>query len=164
MSKHTSHANRGITSNLVFILLAVVAAIGLAVGGYALFNADTDNNLKGGPAPMENAKPVDAGVDLPLVQLDGTWAAERNGSKFLATVADNKITIEFGSDGTSMVYYYGTFKSAEEKGTVITSTALDTDKLVMSGAKQKAFTVEQNVIWFDFEAMGMKTKVGLTRG
>lgn len=153
MSKHVSQSNRGITSNVVFTVLIIVAVISAAAA--LIFNLTYGDN---------SSKNAQVGIELPMVQLDGTWAADENGTRFLATVKDEKISIDMGDDASTMLYWYGTFKHVESPGADITSTKLKTDKLVLSGADAKDFTVENDTITFEFEAMGAKKKVVMTRG
>lgn len=103
------------------------------------------------------------GINLPLIQMNGVWRAEVNDAKFVATVKDRFMTIEFGNDTSMMTYWYGTFVDEESSPATITSVKADTNVLVMSRAKSKDFQLKDDILWFEFKAMGTTTKVGLQR-
>jgi hypothetical protein len=162
-----SHSNRKAGLNLLFLLgVIAICAAGLATAIYFLTSEDKSLAQDGSRTVTDRTTlpetPPAAGIELPLVQLDGTWTAERNGSKFVATVKDDTIDIQFGDNLSSMTYWYGTFKMAEEQGASIDSKLID-DRVVMSRAKSKSFQLKDDALWFEFKAMGMTTKVGLIR-
>lgn len=151
MQHHTSYSNRNTGRNVFFILAVLVVCAAVVVAVVSLLMPEDD--------PSE-----DVSLSLPLVELTGTWTSETGVSRFTATVENNEINIELGDESASMLYWYGTFKESESPGAVIVSEKLETDKVVLSGADAKDFTIENDTIIFEFEAMGAKKKVVMTRG
>lgn len=148
-----------------FVLLigSVIFVAAIAIGVFAVPAMVGD---AGKPSNTTFASQVEAGVGglvLPLQTLDGQWRYEKNGTAFTATVINNTIKIELGSDGVSMDYYVGTFESYAGVGDTINSTVLPTDGIVLSQSKAKDFEVGKDAFTFIFEAMGMKTTVEMRR-
>lgn len=107
-----------------------------------------------------------AGVDLPLesMELSGTWIANtENGANLTATVQADTIEIVMENEGASMTYWFGTFLSSADVGATIVSDKLEADKLVMSRATSKDFTIGADMMSFDLTAMGVTTTVEMSR-
>jgi hypothetical protein len=105
----------------------------------------------------------DVGPILPIVQLDGSWVVARNGTTMTAVVSNNVITITMSKDDSSMVYWNGTFQSTASVGETVTSTKIETDSIVLSGADTKNFQIASDTLTFDMSAMGVTTSVQARR-
>lgn len=153
MNTKTKH-NLGIVGICAFVLAAFVAVVLLV----------SPRNVMSGPPGETNAVPL-AGLELPLTHLEGQWSANENGTKFVATVVGNDIKIDMNGDGgVSALYWHGTFQTAESPGNTIVSTKTEGhDEIVLAQKNTKDFVVGENKIEFQFEAMGFKTKVVMTR-
>lgn len=151
----TTHKRESTSSAIV--LLTVIVVVAAIVGLLIAFSVDDNKS--------EDAPP--AGFSLPLVVMQGVWTAEEGGSKFVATIKDDTISMELGDDNFSMLYWYGSFDGSEQStGTTITSELLNSDRLVMSQATEKDFLLDgDKKLWFTFEvqSMGVKQRVGLER-
>jgi hypothetical protein len=101
---------------------------------------------------------------VPSTDLRGTWTYKiSNGSTFTADISDKTIKIYMNSkNGTSMLYWQGTFEFYKPVGSVINST-VDDDAEMLSKSTSKNFTVGQTTLSFDFTAMGQTVKVDLSR-
>lgn len=160
MSRKMKH-NLALVGICLFVLIGVVVAV-LAVSPRNVMSGPPGEthvaNSQQYPVPL-------AGLDLPLVQLEGQWYYKKDGTAFVATIQGRDIKIDWITDeGTSMLYWHGTFETAESPGHVIASTKTEAhDEIVMSQSQSKDFTINNNSIVFDFAAMGFKTKVTLTR-
>jgi hypothetical protein len=160
------NSNRTRTITLVFLGLAVLVGGLFAVLAMASAVPEGSPTVQNVPvvATTQDRAP-DAGMELPLVKLDGTWSVERNGTRFVATVANGTINIDIvTSDDTSMTYWNGTFETSESNGETITSTVVNPDLFVLSNATEKDFLVGENTLSFEFQGMGIKSTVVLNRG
>lgn len=160
MSVSNSNRRRKITAVVLTVVAALVAAI-LALVIAVTHDADGGSD-RYDTTPVAEEAPG-AGFDLPLVQMQGTWSAEANGTKFLATIKNKKITIEMGDDVTTAIYWYGTFPETESHDATFNSDKVETNKIVLSGATSKVFTLEGDILSFEFEAMGVKKQIGMQR-
>jgi len=154
----------------------------LAIGLGALFIvvvavlAVSPRNVMSGPVGATGVPIASAGnyapqnehvtdLELPLVQLEGTWQYKKDGTAFTATVTGRDIKIAWitGED-TTATYWHGTFETAESPGHTITSTKTEaSDEIVMSQSTTKDFAIGEDSITFDFSAMGFTTKVVMHR-
>lgn len=160
-----SYSNKGTGLGLLFIGILVLAGA-VAVGVF--FNVFSANDpTVAQPEPTNATTSLvptpQAGVDLPLDALEGEWTMTRNGTTFTGLVHNGEITIDLASGDTSMLYWYGTFSTAETNGAIIGSNAIEIQKPVMSQAVSKTFKYEGGKLIFEFEAMGRSTKVALER-
>jgi hypothetical protein len=106
----------------------------------------------------------EAGVTLPLSDLNGTWSADDNGTTFTAEISGDVVKITMAREGASMVYWYGSFDSSAAAGQNVVSNKLDFDKVVMSGSDSKLFNIRDSSIAFEVTAMGMTKSVVMNRG
>lgn len=146
------------TLAVVFTILAILAGLLLALLAMGLAVPEGSPTVV---APGE----VGSGLDLPLVTLDGNWAShpEQSGSKFVATVNNDKITMHMSNGKVDMTYWNGTFQSSATPGDSILSNKLEIDHVVLSGADNKTFYVGNNTLTFEFTAMGSTRSVTLNR-
>jgi hypothetical protein len=148
------------------IFASALAVVLIALGIFAVI-ALTSPEPTSPQVPVAGAEQYapPAEINLPLVQLEGSWRAEYNGTVFVAKVASEIIEIDLQSaDGSTMKYWYGTFKSSESAGQSVTSNIVDTQEIVLSQAKSKVFAVEKHSLSFEFKAMGVTKVVELKRG
>jgi hypothetical protein len=162
--------DKGIRNNIIYVAIIFAVAVGLGLAGALFFASDGKLDNSGSRSIAESvngspAEPVDnPGLELPLVQLDGEWMAEANGSKLVGTVHDETIRIVMQNEGYEMAYWHGTFRTADSPGATILSTLVETPgELVMSSATEKNFVVQENTISFELTAMGMTTTVIMNR-
>jgi len=164
----SSASNKNAGTGLFFLIALVVAAlVGLGVA-LVVTNDKPDNSGTRSVVTSVNETPAvpaaeDPGLELPLVQLDGEWTAEENGSRIVATVQNGLITMVMQNEGSQMTYWHGTFKTAESPGATILSTLVEINEIVMSSATEKNFVVGENSLSFELTAMGMTTTVVLNR-
>lgn len=99
---------------------------------------------------------------------EGVWTYEKDDSKFVATITENAIEIQWHPDtDTSGLYWKGDFEVSElEDGMVVTSNA-DTEALEASiygaQADTKNFVYEDGELSFDFIIMGTTTNIAMTK-
>lgn len=138
---------------IVALFLALAAGAGWAV---AYYTTPSSENSSG----HNNEIAVDRGVELPVStsNLNGTWIASDNVTTFTAEIANNSVSITMFRADTSMLYWYGWFDSTAVNGDTVVSNKLDINKAVLSTADSKNFIIGDNVVMFDFTAMG-NTKV-----
>lgn len=105
------------------------------------------------------------GLVLPLVQLEGQWFNKTNDLAFIATISGQDIKIDMMNvDGTSSIYWHGTFKTADSVGSKIVSDKTEADdEIVLSQDATKEFTVQEDSLTFKFSALGFSKNVALTR-
>jgi hypothetical protein len=145
----------------IFLLIGSALFVGLVAALLLVVPMRTAANdtTSAAPAAATSAE-AGSGLILPIVNLDGKWAEEKNGSSFNATIINDAIVIELGSDDTSVVYWAGTIDSYTSKGAQITSH-VDTTQFVMSQDSTKVFSVNDDTLSFPFQAFGVKTTVVL---
>jgi hypothetical protein len=152
-----------VTRRILLLIGAVFFVAAVAIGVFAVPAMVSES---GQPTNSSFSSQVEAGVGglvLPLQTLDGEWKYEKNGTAFTATVINNTVKIDLGSDGVVMNYYVGTFESYAGIGDTIKSTSLTTDAIVLSQSTAKDFQVGKDAFTFVFEAMGMKATVEMRR-
>lgn len=144
-------------------IIAVTVTIVLTVVGLFFFHPKSPLNRTDGVVPAAQQAPV-ANLDLPLVDLEGEWRAEANGVRFEAEVTGTIIKINLlSSDGTGMLYWFGSFHNSEEAGKTIKSEA-DGSRVALSMDSTKIFEVDKTSLSFEFQAMGVKKTVVMKRG
>lgn len=154
MFKHRTSAT------IVTVALFLVLAVG-AGWGVAHYITSSSEQTSGHNHDIS----VDRGVELsvPASDLNGTWTASDNETTFTAEIVDNSVSITMSRADTSMLYWYGWFDSTASNGDTVVSNKLDIDKAVLSGADSKSFLVGDNVLMFDFTAMGSTKVVVMAR-
>lgn len=142
---------------VIGIVLSIVAAI--------IVIALVVPHQKNTTTPVGQNVSTDAGLVLPLVELEGQWLARDNDTAFIGTVSGQDLEIQVSFSGeTAALYWHGTFKSAESPGATIVSTKTEgPDEIVLSQSKEKEFHIKQGAITFDFSAMGFTKTVTMTR-
>lgn len=146
-------------------LLWVASVLAVIVGAVLAVLAMSLAVPEGSPV-VENPPAITApGVDLelPLVQLNGTWSSSDNGTQFVATVGNNVVSIEMVKGDTSMLYWNGTFGTEGAAGDILVSNKSDVERPMLSSADSKDFTVGDDTLSFQFEAMGMMKTVVMMR-
>lgn len=167
----SSASNKGSAPNIIFTIIVVTA---LMIGGFLFADSigsdeprsiDTsqDTSSDTGSDVSVAAKPVETEVDLPVVDLQGDWIASENGRDFSANVSNGNISIELGNADVTMLYWNGTFDTANTSGSIIVSQKVEMDRPVMSRAVSKEFTFENDKLSFTFEIMGTKRTVVMDR-
>jgi len=155
------HTIVGVT--LVLLFAAVIAVIAMSVTP----SSDSDPLGPAGSGISSVLSPdtltPQAPLEKPPVKLEGTWAAENNGVRFEAAVSNEVIKIQIANNGTTMLYWVGTFTSPDAVGGAITSNRIEVDKAVLSTATSKVFTVQDNTLSFEFKMMGKTDNVELVR-
>lgn len=146
---------------LFFVALAVGAGWGIAT---YIGSSSNDSSVSENP-PAAQSTPTEVGplpeMEQPMPNLDGEWSATAHGTRFVATVGNNVITIVMNRDNTSVMYWNGSFE--QTGGDMVASNKIETDSIVLSGAAAKTFTVGVDKLSFEFRAMGMTEVVVLTR-
>lgn len=152
----------GIVAVIVLATIAVLIFVIIPMGEQ---NPTVDTNVV--PA-YETSAP--AGPQLPVeppVQInhDGNWLVDSgNGAVMTAVISSGTIEITLENEGSSMLYWVGTFDAAAPFGTTVSSEIVEVPKAVLSNATQKDFTINENgTIGFDLTAMGMTKKLELHR-
>jgi len=156
------------TAQNVIIVSIAVAVLALGVSVVLIFSP---RNAFSGPVGQNatsaqyNPQKVDGSFALPLVPLDGDWYMKEDNLAFSAKVEGPSIKIELAtSDGYSVTYWHGTFKSAESPNTIITSEKTEGEnEIVLSQDATKDFTVHPDGLTFKFSAMGFSKIVTLKR-
>jgi hypothetical protein len=100
-------------------------------------------------------------LELPLVQLEGSWVYKQGSVAFKANVEGQHIAIDMVTDDGSMAYWDGSFKTAESPGNTITSVR--TDEVALSQDQTKDFSLDDGELKFEFRAMGVTKIIVLTR-
>lgn len=147
-------------------LVSILVGAAMLLGLFAAIIAASLAVPEGSPTvQVPESSTIGAGVDLPIVQLDGSWAStpDVNDSQYFATVSNGQIEIKMANDDLSMLYWVGTFESSASAGETVASNKVEVDKMVLSGADAKDFVVGEDAITFTFEAMGMQRTVALHR-
>jgi hypothetical protein len=157
MSSRTTY---GKNTPLIIALIVVLMISFVAIAVLSSMVSSDDSSSRSSAATQES---TETNVGLSLINLEGQWTADNNGSKFVADVANSNISIKLVNGNTSAVYWNGTFASAESAGATIVSDKVETGKLVLSRATSKSFIVKADTLSFEFEAMGMTTTVALKR-
>lgn len=152
-----------IKKNAIRVGWAIAVALAAAVVGL-LVAAIVQGSNSAAPQmmPTEIAAPGEI-MELPLPDLSGEWSAEDNGAVFAASITDELIRIRFVNGDTSMIYWNGTFDSQSASGVTLVSNKIELDEIILSGSDSKNFLVGNNMISFEFKAMGMSKTVVLTR-
>lgn len=155
--------------NLKVILAAILAVITIAAGGLFLISMTTSTgNIENPPivtsVPFARLEAPVTPEAPPQMNLDGAWTFKTDkGGVFDATVKDRTIKIIMKApNGTSMLYWNGTFETYKSAGSVIVSNLLD-DKAVLSQSTTKNFTVGENTLSFSFTMSGVTRMVDLER-
>lgn len=158
-------------NKLRFVLVVIGFVIAIFVlAGMAIWAYSGTGSL-GAPAPAMQDKSIShqaappKGVEKEIVTIDlnGKWTTTIKETTFNVDVMNSVITIKMAKNGSSMLYWYGTFPSTGTIGESITSTKLDINKAVLSGADSKVFIVKDNGLTFDVSAMGQTKNVAVTR-
>jgi hypothetical protein len=146
-------------------VIGIVLAVGLAILAIALFVPKQKNTTTAYPVVL-NSPTAEAGLILPLVQLEGQWFSRDDDLAFTGTVTGQEIEIQVSFSGeTSALYWHGSFKPAESPGAQIASDRIELrDEIVLGQSASKNFEIKQDAIVFDFSAMGFTKKVTMTRG
>ena len=102
--------------------------------------------------------------DIPP-NLNGNWSFQQDAMSMKAVVADSKITIELDSDGTSGLYWKGTFMPVAGSTGIVSAgdTAAMKLSLFGSGDKSKTFTYEDGKLNFPFSIMGTTKTIALQK-
>lgn len=148
------------------VFLTVISVVAIALGVFLTVTLTRPEHTANGQLQTvaEQQSTEATGLVLPLVSLEGSWQAEMNDSTFKAVVATNAISIKLvSSDGTTMNYWHGTFKTAESPGHNVDSTKIETDEVYLSRSKNKVFSIGSDSLSFDFSAMGVTKTVVMTR-
>jgi hypothetical protein len=154
------HKNKALAVAVVLVLVA--AGVGFFVAmGFASSNSPTVSR----PTFETVQAAPDAGIQLPVMNMDGDWRAEDDGTgtQFNATVFENTINIKMVNTSMSVTYWNGTFQSSVAPGKTVVSTFVDPETVVLSSATSKEFAIDENGMTFDFIAMGLTKKVRLVR-
>lgn len=144
-------------------LVVFVVCAGFALVLFSVVRDEASRSAVRESSIVETGTPGAPQVELAVVALDGNWSAEDNGVTFAAVISSKTIQIMFINDGTSMIYWNGTFQDQENPGANVQSDKIDIDKIVLSGAVSKDFQISADTISFQFEAMGMTKTVVMTR-
>lgn len=144
------------------LIVCMVVAVAFAIAVIVLVTPDQKNTTTpaGSIAPIPNA-----GLVLPLVQLEGQWFSKDDGTMFVATVTGEDLEIQVSFSGeTSALYWHGTFKTSESPGVTITSNKTERpEEIVLAQSPTKDFRIERDAITFKFSAMGFSKMVTLKR-
>jgi hypothetical protein len=143
----------------IFVVLVIVLGFFLA----SQVGTDTPTASSDTTSSTTAPRVVDTGVNLPVIDLEGKWVAKENGRQFAATVQDGTISINLENDSVSMLYWTGTFDTANTSGAIILSDKIEVSLAVLSQADSKEFVFENDKLSFTFEAIGMKTTVVMNR-
>lgn len=149
--------------NLLILTATFMVILAIIFTCMAVTNTPEASPTTPSPSTQTNETIPDIGLELPMVQLDGEWMAENNGTRFVATVSNQIINIQLVSDGVSMTYWNGTFGISESPGTTVTSSVVDINKMVLSAATSKDFVVGDHTLSFEFQGMGIKATVVMIR-
>lgn len=147
------------------VFLTVISVVAIALGVFLTVTLTRPETTANGQLQTVAGVEQNNTLVLPLVQLEGTWVSNEDGSSFVARVDQRTIDIKiFSSDGTSLNYWNGTFETSESPGRSIDSKAVETNEVYLSTAKSKTFSVGADTLAFEFKAMGVTKIVTLKRG
>lgn len=152
------------TAKAVTILVATAVLVSLLIACLATCGGAQPSsapNVAPGAAVGAEAAPK-AVEEITTVDLSGKWTADLNGTTFNVDIDNTSVTIKMTKNGTSLLYWYGTFSNRASIGEVVTSNKIDINKAVMSGAASKAFMVQKGHLAFDVSAMGQTKTVEVT--
>lgn len=154
--------------NLRTIFAAILAVIVIAAGGLFLISLSTSTGQTESPVvtsvPFARLEAPVTPEAPPQMNLDGGWTFKTDkGGIFDATVKDRTIKIVMKApNGTSMLYWNGTFETYASAGAVIVSKTID-DKAALSQSSTKNFTVGEKTLSFSFTMQGVTKVVDLRR-
>lgn len=150
--------------NVKIIALAFLAVFAIAAGGLFLVSLDTSTPSSSSSVSTSIFPKQDCCV--PSADLKGVWGyTNSNGSSFTADITDKAIKIRMNANnGTSLLYWYGTFESYKPSGSVVTSELIYDDAVnILSKSASKDFVVGDTTLSFDFTIQGNTKKVNLSR-
>ena len=154
--------------NIIAIAVAFACVLLMVGIGLALIAATTETgNTENQPepkVPFAQLESPNTGPALPVMNLDGGWTFTTDkGGIFDAKVDDKTIRIEMKAlNGTSMLYWNGTFETYASVGAVIVSKTIN-DKAALSQSSTKNFTVGEKTLSFSFTMQGVTKVVDLSR-
>ena len=148
---------------LWFSLVFVLAALSVWVFSGSGFLGSPAPAMQDKSISHEAAPPKGVEKEIVTIDLNGKWSTTIKETTFNVDVTNSVITIKMSKNGSSMLYWYGTFPSTGTIGEIITSTKLDINKAVLSGADSKMLTVKDGSLTFDVSAMGQTKNVEVTR-
>jgi hypothetical protein len=148
---------------IVLFLLTPAAIIGVASSQHKSTAAAAATEAL--PAVEISDNPADPSSGA---SLNGHWTADLGSSTLLAVVTDNGIEIQWANGDSSALYWKGTFPVPQKlvaKFTIVSEGDLHAMDESMLGSKdlEKTFTYENNTINFSLTAIGVTTKVHLSR-
>lgn len=148
-----------------FVFVSIIVVI---VGAFAIYQHSprSPHNRPGGGHAAEAVLPTDQGLILPLVQLEGEWYYEKDGTEFKAVVAGREIKVDWTSEGdVTGLYWHGTFETAESPTVTLQSQKIELpDEIVLSQDATKDFRITQDgAMTFQFSALGFTRTIELRR-
>jgi hypothetical protein len=149
------------------IAAALLVIAGMFFGGLFLINATTGSpTVDNSPVPLAGQyNPPEKGPISSVLNLEGSWTHTTDKGGVFETTIDNK-TIKIvmkAPNGTSMVYWYGSFGPYQYNGAEVTSNVIEEDTAVLSQSNSKRFVVGPDTLSFSFTAMGVTKTVELRR-
>lgn len=151
------------TKKICLIAMSIIFVVAICAGFVVAMITATSGSPTVQYDPSKITTATEAGVDLPLQDLNGTWTADSGyGSTMIATVENSTIEIVMNNEGMEIAYWVGTFVSSAGSGEIVVSDKVDVPKAVMSQADSKQFVVGDGTITFELKAMGMIRSVELT--
>jgi hypothetical protein len=146
----------------------LVACLGIAavllLGYFALFVPVDNTTTVSAPIPTSSTTDIPVRADAPLQNLNGSWkSASKNGVAMTAIVQDKSITIMMKNEGSTMIYWAGTFDPEAGDGDTVRSDKIEMGQAVLSLATSKNFVIGVNTISFELSVMGNTTMIGMNR-
>lgn len=138
-----------------FIVLAALALAALILSIFAFVKAGDNES-----APKSNT--VQIGETQKVDSLTGNWKAD----KMTAVVTDTSISISWDADGTTGLYWKGTFVVAAKDGEKIQSTgdvAAMEESFLSSRDTEKEFVYQDGKLSFKRTVMGVTSVISLVR-
>lgn len=142
-------------NNYRFLVPAILALAALILSIFAVVKA---NDNESAPKPGT----VQIGETEKVESLAGNWTTE----KMEAIVTDTTIWISWNADGTTGLYWKGTFVAAAKDGEKIISAgdlAAMEESFLSSRDSEKEFVYENGKLSFKRTVMGVTSVISLTR-
>lgn len=157
--KKTTNHKKWIIPLGTFLAIAGICVTLILLGG---------NSSKSTPTSPAAAVPAVEMTTNGALSLNGKWTADLKSSTMIATITDDGIEIQWANEDTSALYWKGTFavpRPAGDKFTIISQadrSAMD-GSMLASQDSSKTFVYENRTINFSLTAIGVTTKVHLSR-
>lgn len=138
------------------IILGVITAGGVVYEDWKTKNPDVVEGFKAFGSQEDAVKVLNA------EHFFGDWETKGTSPKLTAGIYEGTLEIRMHNEGSSMLYWVGTFQVPDGNG-VVRSTAKDVNAMVLSGYKEKDFYFQNERMSFVLQIAGVETNVVMER-